>query len=79
MEPATGFASMHATIKQLFPFKEDPGHLHNKQVESHMNRVTCRQDMYFRSIFGMVHVYNRLPQYVVDSMSITEFQNSNRN
>lgn len=64
----------HAAIKQLFPFEEDPSHLHFKQLQSHMSRVTGRHDMYFRSIFGMVHVYNRLPQYVVDSTSVTEFQ-----
>ena len=64
----------HEAIKKLLPFKEDPSHFHDRQLETSMTHVTCRQDMYFRSIFGLVHVYNRLPQHLVNASSVKPFK-----
>ena len=66
----------HGGIKRLFPFKMGPTPSHDKQLESYMSQITCRQDLYFRSIFGLVHVYNRLPQNIVDLTSVQAFQST---
>jgi hypothetical protein len=36
--------------------------------------VKFQQALHSRSIFGMVYVYNRLPQDVVDSKNVSIFQ-----
>ena len=66
----------HQGIQRLFPFKMGPSPFHDKQLESYMSQITCRQDLYFRSIFGLVHVYNRLPQNIVDLTSVQAFQST---
>ena len=45
---------------------------HNKQLQDNARRNT--PVMLKRSLFGLVHVYNRLPQDVVDAGNVQTFQ-----
>ena len=47
---------------------------HNKQLYSNVMEVTAHLELFKRSIFAMVDVYNHLPQYAVDSISVSTFQ-----
>ena len=64
----------HPAIKRLLPIKDSVRPWHDKQLETYMSQITCRHDLYFRSLFGFVHVYNRLPQIIIDSKSVQAFQ-----
>ena len=46
---------------------------HYKQLETHMVEYIARPILFCRSLFGMVAVYNRLPQDVVDCSSVKLF------
>ena len=48
--------------------------LHNKQLFSHCG--TTSTDALRRSLFGLVHTYNSLPQWVVDKPTVKAFQRS---
>ena len=45
---------------------------HSRQL--HDPLATCRHRVLERSIFGLIHTYNLLPQHVVDSLSVKTFQ-----
>ena len=62
----------HPGVEALLPMRE--AHWHDKQIESFLDRVISRQPLYFRSLWGLVHVYNRLPQVFVDIDNVTTFQ-----
>jgi len=47
---------------------------HSKQLDGKLHQVIFRHGMYNRSIFGMVHVYNRLSQRLVDCDNLKLFQ-----
>ena len=68
----------HPIYEELFPFHAD-GHgastgIHTKQLYGHTLEVEFQRHFYNRSIFGMVHIYNRLPQDIVDSECVASFQ-----
>ena len=69
----------HPIFSRLLPFHAEvfgslrPGE-HNKQVYGHLFEVNYQLQLHLRSIFAMVYVYNRLPQYVVDCPIVTMFQ-----
>jgi hypothetical protein len=69
----------HPIFSQLLPFHfEIFGSLrrgeHNKQLYGHGNAIHFQQGLHSRSIFQLVHVYNRLPQELVDCTSVSDFQ-----
>ena len=69
----------HPVFQKLFPFHADVfGSLrpneHDKQLYGHIIEVHYQHALHNRSIFGMVYVYNRLPQYVVDADNVCLFQ-----
>ena len=69
----------HPAIQRLLPFHADFfGSLrtgeHNKQLYDHILDVQQQQSLHRRSVFGMVHIYNRLPQHVVNLTTIPLFQ-----
>ena len=64
----------HETIIGFFPRKPHTSPWHDKQLESYSSMCMYRWGLYERSIFHMVHVYNRLPQDVVNIDSISGFQ-----
>ena len=47
-------------------------HLHDKQLVDHATGRTT--EMFRRSVFGYVGVYNRLPQAIVGKKTVKEFQ-----
>ena len=47
---------------------------HTKQIYDHMPEYKFRRVMFCRSLFGMVTIYNLLPQYVVDCPTVSLFQ-----
>ena len=66
-------------LKQMFPFAvQTARHVstrlellrHNKQLQEHV----ASTDVFQRSLFGFVRVYNLLPQSVVDAVTIHIFQ-----
>ena len=69
----------HPAIQRLFPFHADvfgslrPGE-RNKHLYDHILDVQQQHSLHRRSVFGMVHIYNRLPQHVVDLTTIPLFQ-----
>ena len=46
----------------------------SKQLYSNVMEITANLDLFKRSIFAMVDVYNHLPQHVIDSDSVSIFQ-----
>ena len=61
----------HPIFQKLLPFHADVfGSLrpaeHSKQLYGHILDVNFQHNLHERSIFGMVYVYNRLPENVVD-------------
>ena len=64
----------HAGIMQLLPFHTGTAVYHSKQLDSKSAEVLYRRELYNRSIFALVRVYNMLPQFVVDMTSVTGFQ-----
>ena len=47
---------------------------HNKQLDSHGMDVIFNHGLFFRSIFGLTEVYNRLPQIIVNFDTVKDFQ-----
>ena len=71
----------HPSFDRLLPwwiskFSEPRGRGHNKQLYGHWVEISHHQAIFQRSIFGMIDVYNDLPQGVVDSPSVSAFQHS---
>ena len=69
----------HPTFQQLLPFyterfPEGRDRGHSKQLYGHWVEINSHRALYTRSIFGMCDIYNNLPQYVVDSTSVSAFQ-----
>ena len=64
----------HVAIRQLLPFIAPQAAWHDKQLESHIESCIARPQLFCRSLFGMVAVYNRLPEEVVESTSVKQFQ-----
>ena len=61
--------SMHPTFRRVV-FTNAPN---GARFLTHIE-VTHHQAIFNRSIFAMVDIYNNLPQYVVDSPTISTFQ-----
>ena len=64
----------HPGIARLFPMCGEIRPRHNKQIESRLYECVSRPVLFNRSIFGMVHIYNRLPQFFVDLENVSKFQ-----
>ena len=74
---------VHPSFSALFPRTDarqgqyiGGGHYlrHDKQLRNFANDIRFREHLWRRSIFGMVFTFNRLPQYVVEQASVSEFQ-----
>ena len=65
----------HPSFDSLLPSKAcaEEGR-HSKQLYGHWLEVKEHRALFNRSIFGMVDIYNNLPQAVVDSISVSIFQ-----
>ena len=72
----------HPAFERLLPFHPsnfyvanagNPFIRHNKQIYNH-NRECSNNALFQRSIFGLVYLYNTLPQRIIDKDSISTFQ-----
>ena len=69
----------HPVYVKLLPFCSDAGQPvypggHNKQLYNHLHEVRFQMNLFCRSIFSMVPVYNMLPQSVVNTKTVRDFQ-----
>ena len=69
----------HPTFARLLPFYSERfdtprGIGHSKPLYGHWLEATHHHSLFAKSIFKMVDIYNNLPQNVVDSVSISAFQ-----
>ena len=47
---------------------------HTHQIVHREQGIRYRYDLYRRSIFGVTHIYNNLPQQLVDCKTVQNFQ-----
>ena len=64
----------HPAYDRLFPFHHEYWNGHSKQIYSHTAECTFQWVMFNRSIFGLASIYNKLPQWLVDTDTIKDFQ-----
>ena len=64
----------HVGLVRLLPMDQHEGKYHNRQLESFVLKCTSRHVLFNRSLFGMIGVYNRMPQWVVDADTVPKFQ-----
>ena len=64
----------HGAIKKFFPLLPAAPPWHDKQLEGHLFECIAIPSLYFRSLLGVVHIYNRLPLEAVDLDSVSKFQ-----
>ena len=71
----------HPSFNSLFPFaparsSRYPTRIeqHNKQLDDHNHIAQFREMLWKKSIFGLILVYNKLPQQYIDITNITDFQ-----
>ena len=70
-----GLGECHPGINFFLPFSsQNYAWRHPKQLETQLEYCTCRPQLYWRSLFGLIHVYNRLPTHIVESTSVKVFQ-----
>ena len=71
------FGITHHEFEEMWPFDEVANaatdHFHDRQLAT-FDAERCRPSLYRRSIFGMIHVYNRLNQETVTCGSVKIFQ-----
>ena len=74
----TDIGKYHSVYQSLLPFFTDvfgyPRQGHNKQLYGHILEAQFHFQLFKRSIFGMVDVYNALSQEMVDLKSVKDFQ-----
>ena len=68
----------HPIFQELLPFHVDVFNYlrpreHSKQLYCHILEVQRQQVLHQRSIFGMVKVYNHLPQWLIDCSTVSSF------
>ena len=65
----------HPALIQALPFQANrSGLYHDRTLESFLEDVVAYRDLYFRSLWHYVLVYDRLPRRVVHLDSVKEFQ-----
>ena len=71
----------HPAYNELLPWAPPlvwpPGVIptrHDKQLDSHGAEVVFNHNLFYRSIFGLTEVYNRLPQIIVNFDTVKDFQ-----
>ena len=76
---ATG--SAHPDLCKLFPMSSSVPHRHGTRLQNQRHDKQLEErcdgrhsDQMARSLFGLVRVYNRLPQHIVDSKDVSTFQ-----
>ena len=61
----------------LFPrYPNPPAHFNNKALYDRRGDIVFNHALFNRSLLGLVAVYNRLPQVIVDFKTIADFQSA---
>ena len=47
---------------------------HNKQLDNHPADIMFNEGFWRRSLFGLVFTFNRIPQFCIDSDTVSDFQ-----
>ena len=67
----------HPAFSVLFPRDPDPpAHFNNKAFYDRRGDVIFNHNIFNRSLLGLVTIYNRLPQIIVDFKTIADFQSA---
>ena len=70
----------HPAYNDLLPlapaswYQGPPAPRHNRLLNNHIHECMFHCDLFSRSIFGMVNIYNRLPQCFIDCETVSTFQ-----
>ena len=67
----------HPLIVEMLPLAAErglQGAFHDKALYAYSEQVSSHRRLYDRSLFMYIHMYNRLPQVLVDSQSVKDFQ-----
>ena len=72
----------HRSFNELLPWYADHAHRfdnprdfgHDKRLYGHWLEAGEHRALFNRSIFGMIDIYNNLPQEIVDAKSVSTFQ-----
>ena len=69
----------HPPIIAALPAADDhiaAGAFHNKALHSFDDKAIYQRRLYDRSLFAFIHMYNRLPQFIVDAATVSNFQST---
>ena len=67
----------HPLVCAALPFAADHGvigNFHSKALYPFSDQVFYNRRLFDRSVYAYIHIYNRLPQVVVDASSVKEFR-----
>ena len=65
----------HPALCQALPFSGLTGsHCHSKALDAKMSGVIGHWNMYFRSLWSYILIYNRLPEGLIATQSVSTFQ-----
>ena len=64
----------HPYLEIAFPMATYPAGFHSRTLHSFLDEMIYHRRPYFRSIYGYIHIYNRLSQSLVASSSVSIFQ-----
>ena len=67
----------HPAFSVLFPrYPNPPAHFNNKALYDRRDDIIFNHGLFNRSLLGLVAVYNRLPQIIVDFKTIADFESA---
>ena len=64
----------HPALESIFPFEDNEYRYHSKTLRSFWSEVRGHRALYNNSIYMYILIYNRLPQELVDSETVKDFQ-----
>ena len=65
----------HPALRQAFPFSPYPNaRYHDKQLQTNIEKMIAHRPLYMRSVWHYILIYNRLPQGIIDSKTVSTFQ-----
>ena len=64
----------HPAVSQYFPLHPPSYGWHTKTIELFDGLIVTKRPLFQRSVFAMIHVYNRLPPDIVNLISVKSFQ-----
>ena len=68
----------HPLLQDFLPMSQERdygvAYLHDRQLLSNLEQVSCNHRMIWRSLWSYICIYNRLPQDCVNEASVQRFQ-----